>query len=271
MRTRSTLLAGVTLAAFSLFAGQNAQAADYPVLRGSQFDEPPPAREIEAELDWSGFYVGGGVGTSRTEFTPAGTGLLVPYLNLNSRLQLDQRYSMSPFSQFRTANDSGVNFSGFTGYNFRFGDVILGVEADYTKLDHRYDVFPTRLLLTSSSGLPQRNGLVTGQQTLQDYGSVRLRTGYTMGRLMPYATVGFAAGRGSTVLAVDSEPSGLIAPTAVREKDRYMYGLTAGLGMEALLTQNVFLRAEYLFTRFDSFEGTSVDINNVRVGAGLKF
>ena len=242
------------------------------MLRGSQFDEPPPAREIEAELDWSGFYVGGGVGTSRTEFTPAGTGLLVPYLNLNSRLQLDQRYSMSPFSQFRTANDSGVNFSGFTGYNFRFGDVILGVEADYTKLDHRYDVFPTRLLSDlvirfaaaqrSGDGPANPAGLRLGPPAhgLHDGPADAVRHRRLRRRARQYS-----AGGGF------EEPSGLIAPTAVREKDRYMYGLTAGLGMEALLTQNVFLRAEYLFTRFDSFEGTSVDINNVRVGAGLKF
>lgn len=270
MRTRSTMLTGALCGALALTA-HGALAADYPVLRGSQFDDPPPSREIAAELDWSGFYVGGGVGTSRTEFSPEATGLQVPYLNLNSRLQLEQRYSMAPFSRFRTANDSGINFNGFTGYNFRFGDVVLGVEGDYTKLDHRYDILPTRVALTSTIGLPQRNGVVTGQQTLHDYASLRLRMGYTMGRLMPFATFGLAAGRGTTLLTVAEDPAGLIATTSLRDKNRYIYGLTAGLGMEAALTQNVFVRAEYLFTRFDSFEGTYVDINNVRVGAGLKF
>jgi outer membrane immunogenic protein len=79
MRTRQThrpgrSLALAALAACTLGALSPAQAADYPVLRGSQIDDAPPAPEFDSRMNWSGFYVGGGAGVSSTKFEP-GNGL----------------------------------------------------------------------------------------------------------------------------------------------------------------------------------------------------
>ena len=44
-----------------------------------------------------------------------------------------------------------------------------------------------------------------------------------------------------------------------------------GGGLEAALTDNLIVRAEYLFTRFNDVEGITTSLNQARVGAALKF
>ncbi len=74
MRIRSmTCVAGAAVVAAML--GSPAVAADYPVLRGSQIEDAPPAPALlGGSTNWSGFYFGGGAGASDTKFKP-GTGL----------------------------------------------------------------------------------------------------------------------------------------------------------------------------------------------------
>ena len=49
-----------------------------------------------------------------------------------------------------------------------------------------------------------------------------------------------------------------------------LYGYTAGLGTEAMLLGNLFLRAEWEYIRFVN-AGADVNINTVRAGLGYKF
>jgi outer membrane immunogenic protein len=37
------------------------------------------------------------------------------------------------------------------------------------------------------------------------------------------------------------------------------------------LTENIFLRGEYLYTRFNDVNGITVGLNTARVAAGVKF
>ena len=60
--------------------------------------------------------------------------------------------------------DSGSTFFGFAGYNFAFGDVILGLEADYTRSGHQYlvgDYIARRF--TTSDGTINDYSLTTQQ------------------------------------------------------------------------------------------------------------
>jgi opacity protein-like surface antigen len=241
------------------------------VLRGSQIEDAPPAPD---QFSWEGFYFGALVGTSRTEFTPDTAGLQRQLLALRNNLPITQQYSILGAPLFDARSDSGMNFGGYAGYNMAFGDAIIGFEADYNRLDHRYRSLPQPVALVSGTMAPNVvAATVGGTQTLEDYMSFRLRLGYAMGRFMPFGTLGFAVGRGTSTVFTVPDPAANTPHLAsfARAKNSYTSGITGGFGLDAALTDNLILRAEYIYTRFADMEGTVVDINNIRVGAALKF
>jgi outer membrane immunogenic protein len=298
MRTRQITTMGqgtLTACAFvacALGVATAAKAADYPVLRGSQIEDVPPAPEFfDGNTNWSGFYVGGGAGVSATKFEPGGDGLqnLARFAFRNTILgnEVDMGGLVSELPSKR---DSGATFFGFTGYNWAFGDVILGLEADYTRSNHSYllaDYIGRRY--TDSSGTVNDFSLSTRQGAeLLDYATARIRMGWAYGRIMPYGTIGGAVGRfntTSTILATNditqtNPVTGLVyqgpaegypLPVGTTKRNVYGFGLAAGLGVDMALTDNLFLRAEYQIIRFADVEGTTTTINTGRVAAGLKF
>ncbi len=289
-RLRHSLTAGA-LVACALTAATATRAADYPVLRGSQIEDAPPAPEFDSNTKWSGFYFGGGAGVSSTKFKP-GDGLQ-DLANLAFRnTTLGAQVNMgSLVNNLPSKTDSGSTFFGFTGYNFAFGDVILGLEADYTRSNHEYlisDFIGRRF--TTSDGTINDFSLTTRQGAeLQDYATARIRMGWAYGRIMPYATLGGAVGRFNTTSTIDATwrftrtnpitgaidnnvvASGYPLRVGETKRDVYGFGLAAGLGVDMALTDNLFLRAEYQIIRFADVEGTSTTINTGRVAAGLKF
>jgi len=52
-------------------------------------------------------------------------------------------------------------------------------------------------------------------------------------------------------------------------KSHFVFGYSAGLGIDMMLVQNLFLRAEWEYLRFTS--PVDVSINTVRAGLGYKF
>ncbi|MCU4182115.1 outer membrane protein [Bosea sp. BH3] len=237
-------------------------AADYPVLRGSQIEETPVLMD---RFSWTGFYFGGLAGTSRTEFQTGENGLQPQFQALRRGLQISQGVDILGTVRFNNRSDSGMSYGGFAGYNVAFGDAIIGLEADYNRHDHQYASAPINL--AAGAGTVS----LLGTQTLEDYGSLRVRFGYAIGRLMPYASLGFAVGRGTSTVSFLPDAATGLSPAFARSKNTYTSGFTGGLGVDAAVTDNLILRAEYVYTRFADLEGTVVDINNVRVGAGVKF
>ncbi|MET3893076.1 outer membrane immunogenic protein [Bosea sp. OAE506] len=295
MRTRlihrpAAALAAALLAGVATAPGA-ALAADYPVLRGSQIDDAPPAPEFDSNTKWSGFYFGGGAGLSDTKFKP-GNGLqtLANYAYRNTLLGSEANLG-SLVGNLPSKRDSGSTFFGFAGYNFAFGDVVLGLEADYTKSGHEYLIsdFIGRRFTTSDGTLNDISMTTRNGAQLQDYATARVRMGWAYGRIMPYATVGGALGRFDTTSTIDATwrftrinpvsgalENNLVAagyPLRVGETKRnvYGFGLSAGAGIDMALTDNLFLRAEYQIIRFADVEGTSTTVNTGRVAAGLKF
>jgi outer membrane immunogenic protein len=295
MRTRfihrpAAALAAALLAGIATAPGA-ALAADYPVLRGSQIDDAPPAPEFDSNTKWSGFYFGGGAGLSDTKFKP-GNGLqtLANYAYRNTLLGSEANLG-SLVGNLPSKRDSGSTFFGFAGYNFAFGDVVLGLEADYTKSGHEYLIsdFIGRRFTTSDGTLNDISMTTRNGAQLQDYATARVRMGWAYGRIMPYATVGGALGRFDTTSTIDATwrftrinpvsgalENNLVAagyPLRVGETKRnvYGFGLSAGAGIDMALTDNLFLRAEYQIIRFADVEGTSTTVNTGRVAAGLKF
>jgi outer membrane immunogenic protein len=292
MRTRMmTTLGTAALLAGSLAMAQSAIAADYPVLRGSQIEDvPPPPSDIGSAFEWSGFYFGGGSGISDTQFKP-GTGLqdLARYAFRNTTLGTE--YDMGQFvNNLPSKRDSGATFFGFAGYNYAFGDAILGFEADYTRSGHEYAIndFISRRVATSDGTLNDFSLTTNQAAKLNDYATARLRMGWAYGRIMPFATIGGAVGRFDTTSTVRANwrftrtnpvtglvesaiASGYPLTVGDTKTDVYGFGVTVGGGIDMALTDNLFLRAEYQLIRFADVEGTTTTINTARVAAGLKF
>ncbi len=126
MRIRSiALMLGFTALATSLLAAPTL-AADYPVLRGSQIEDAPPA---PSQFTWEGFYVGGFAGQAQSRFErDQSVDRLIDYAMLNTTIAS----SINVYDLTRTMprRDSGSIFGGYAGYNWAFGDVVMGLEAD---------------------------------------------------------------------------------------------------------------------------------------------
>ena len=160
----------------------------------------------------------------------------------------------SQFSLGAASTDYDVDgfMGGITaGYNWQMGSGVLGVEADisYAGVDG-----------SSSAAV-----CGTGCETEMDwFGTVRARAGYAYGNLMPYLTGGLA------MASVDASGAGA-------SDDETAYGWTAGLGLEYLVTDNVTVKGEYLYSRFNSDIGVGAgetsleDLHTVRAGVNVKF
>ena len=218
------LVAGCfTIAA--LFVAQCAAAADLSV---APLYKAPPA-EVTQAFNWTGFYLGanGGGGWGHS------------WWSANSA----------------SVNLSGAQAGGTAGYNWQFGNTVLGLEGDMDWSD---------LKGSNSSG-----GCAAGCTTNDNWlSTVRGRVGYAFGSVMPYVTGGLAVGD-----VVASAPGFAGASTTNA-------GWTVGGGLEVALPGNWSAKAEYLHVDLGNFNcGTAcgaATTNNVSmhddvVRAGLNY
>ena len=196
------------VAAIALFSAGASLAAD---LRGRGV--LPPAPELPTFYNWTGLYLGGQVGYSwgsdrASEFASVG------------RVPLGRSFDYSPSSFI-----GGVH----AGFNYQIGSVVLGVEGD----------------IEAINGRDQRSGLFRVEQDWQ--GSVRARLGYSLDRIMIYATGGVAFTK--LEYAYVSPLAGL---TETINSSRT--GWTVGGGVDYALTDNVILGIDYRYTDYGRFD-----------------
>lgn len=275
MRIRSmTRVAGA--AALAAVLGAPALAADYPVLRGSQIEDMPQAPSLSGgAYNWSGFYFGGFGGLSQTRFRTDKGVLDIARGAFNGASVLNE---LDPGQLVLTSarTDRGSTFGAFAGYNFAFGDAIIGFEAEYSRVDQSTSAstMEARLLSTGAMAIAS-----VQDARLNDYFNARIRLGYAYGMWMPYFTAGAAVGRFDTNVAVAADwvnsngasYYGWPRVLGGAKKDVWGYGYSVGGGLEAAVTENLLIRGEYLFTSFNDVEGVTVNVNTARVGAAIKF
>jgi len=107
-----------------------------------------------------------------------------------------------------------------------------------------------------------------------------------MGRFLPFAQIGGAIARADLrrsvnvdLTGVDADPANppdlppvaLSAKATDGKKDAFIYGITAGLGVDVGITENVFLRVEYEYIHYFPVQSMTVDINTGRLGVAMKF
>jgi outer membrane immunogenic protein len=281
--------AGFALAAtlFGPMIGlQPAEAADFGnnALRGSIQD--PPAASL-----WDGFYFGGTGGYGAANMAPSNTAQ-----NMVSKLLYGTEFqsaspSASSFVNLKKITTEAGSYGVFAGYNTTWDDVVLGVEADYTRTNLKANssfnvpgiIFPSTVL-TSPQQFASFTENGADRTVITDIVTVRGRVGYAMGNFMPFATLGLAVAHGirntsvnvttSYALVAGGTPTPGLGGTftaAQGNQDRFAAGLAMGVGAEYAITANFFLRAEYEFLKFPSFGGTNIDLSIARAGAGVKF
>jgi outer membrane immunogenic protein len=183
-------IVAIAIALGALAAAQSADAADLSV--APLYKAPPP--QYAPVYNWTGFYIGanggGGWGHSWWQGQQTGVGL------------------------------SGGQVGGTAGYNWQFGNAVLGLEGD---LDW------SGLSGTSNSvGCPGCSVSDTWLST------VRGRAGYAFGGIMPYLTGGLAVGD------IRASAPGLGGASTTNA------GWTVGGGLEVALPGNWTAKAEYL-------------------------
>jgi outer membrane immunogenic protein len=204
-------------------AGGSAAAADFP-----PYYQPGPA--YNPIYTWTGFYVGinGGGGWGRSQWDG-----------------LD------------TFDVSGGLIGSTVGYNWQFGQAVLGAEGD---IDWSGIKGTTTLLCPG--GCETRNKWLA---------TVRGRLGVAFDRFLPYFTGGLALGD------INATP-----PPFLPGGSNSNAGWTVGAGLEVGLVSNVSLKAEYLYVDLGNFNcglncglapagNVSFTTSVFRGGANLRF
>jgi len=253
MKKKVLLLSTVALAAL----GSTAMAADLvPITKA-----PPPVAAPAS--DWSGFYLGahGGWGWADTV--------------------VDNPFSLTGVvftPLFAAPKGSGWLAGGHFGYNWQYGNVVAGLEADL-------DVADINDKQTISGG----GASATLTSTFDMLATARARLGWAPTPwLMLYGTGGAAWGHSSVDFSA-TVPAGVLAlgpVTLGQSANTNQFGWVGGAGVESKLGDHWMLRAEYLhydFAKaginfpvqnagpifFNTNAQSTVDV--VRAGVGFKF
>ncbi len=282
--------AGLAALVLIVLAPAGARAADMPeFLRGSY--TPTYTR-------WDGFYFGGQAGKTfgSADFGNA-TQSMVSYILADTELQ----NIVSNWTTLPKGSTGSASFGGFVGYNFQWDDVVMGAELNYNhmsiKTAQQGQIGP---ILVPGANLPDGSTVLysatvtsAASVAINNIVTARARAGWAFDRFLPYGFFGLAVGQadvsrfatlaGSTKTTTSpSTPAGFIVhpsgpldlprdPQSQAQSGLIGYGFTAGLGIEVLLLQNVFARAEWEFIEFPNINDFRVEANSVRAAVGLKF
>jgi outer membrane immunogenic protein len=200
-----------SIAAVALLVGGASSAADF-----SRKGVLPPAPELPTFYNWSGIYLGGQLGYSwgsdrASEFTSAG------------RAPLGRSFDYSPSSFIGGAR---------LGFNYQFGAIVVGVEGDIEGVN-------------AHAGQGDLGGVVRVRQDWQ--GSVRARLGYSLDRILVYATAGAAFTKLEYSYVT---PLGGLSEISNTSRT----GWTVGGGVDYALTDNVILGLDYRYTDYGTFD-----------------
>ncbi|MCV9938448.1 porin family protein [Boseaceae bacterium BT-24-1] len=189
------ILSGV-MVSLGIGVAPEALAADLP---SRKFVQNYPVAPIAPAFTWTGFYVGANAGYG---------------WNTNSNKRDIAFVPGAGFIGGRSSGrDGGIVAGGQIGYNYHFGPLVAGLEADIQYADlkskHSY-LAPASYYNSRSSGVDW-------------FGTVRGRLGYAFDRTLIYGTGGFAYGDDSRT------------------------GWTLGAGVEYAFTNNITARIEGLY------------------------
>lgn len=215
-------LAAITLTIASL-AGSAANAADLRPAYKAPPPPPPPA------FSWTGCYIGGNAG----------------WIGNNSRATTS--IGEAGFPALTVANSTytyNLDDSGFIGgvqygCQQQFGQWVVGLDSDFDFTNLKENITVSH---AARPGVAAYTENLT--QDLSWNSNTRLRLGYSWDRWMVFAAGGLASGRVKSSYFL--QPAG-VGFDYVGSDSKTRYGWTIGGGLEYALTDNWFLRGEYLY------------------------
>ncbi len=221
------ILAGALVVAG--FSG-HAFAADLPA---RTYTKAPP---IVAAYDWSGFYIGanGGYGWGNNE---------------NADIQPGGGFwTAAPGREVRTFTPEGAIYGGQIGYNWQFGNWVLGLEGQYDGAGLREtDTTP------SYSRTSKIDSIVTGT----------VRLGYAFNNWLPYIKGGYAGAslKGANGLYGTFAMFPGVYEAAVLDHSQWRNGFVIGGGLEYAFARNWTIGVEYNYLDLgsQSWSGTTFE------------
>jgi outer membrane immunogenic protein len=253
-------------------------AADLDILRGSEPVGPATF------TNWTGIYIGGqwGYSDANADFSNS-TQAPIAYVLRNSTLEATSHPSEMP--TLGTADQSGMSYGGFVGYNSQWQNLVLGVEGDVVHTTANLNAPNSPI---ARSGFSDGDGdtytvAISASGTMTDltYGELRGRAGLILGSFLPYGFIGAVAGVAN--VNVTANVAGICDPGSTATcspftftatgggNSAFLYGASVGAGLDYALTQNIFLRGEFEYLRFAPFADVTIAISSARIGAGFKF
>lgn len=221
---RVSVFAGISLAA--LLAAAPALAAD--IARQPVYKAPPPL--VPVVYNWTGFYAGINAGYG---FGGSGNVLTAGQAAPNAA---EIGAGIRPGSV--SLDNSGFIGGGQIGYNWQFGSIVAGIEADAD-----YTGFRDRQTFVNA-GLNN-----TFRQDLDYLGTVRGRLGYAWDRTLVYATGGLAYG-GLNNKVDFFGPAGQLQYSGRDSSTKT--GYTVGGGIEQAFGNGWSAKLEYLYYNLGS-------------------
>lgn len=213
---------------------------------------PPMAPAVSvAQMSFSGVYIGLSGGYGQYNWQDKSVGNTSPKVHGNGGL-----------------------IGGTIGYNYQMpSNLVVGVEGDlsWTGFDKKrtvVEVFPGG---TSTSNDSSKADFL---------GTARLRLGYAIGSFMPYVTGGLAFSNSKHFGNWNFvNNAGVITNSDSYSASKSRTGWVLGAGVEALVTQNITVKAEYLYADFGTATYSKLcagckikdDAHIGRIGVNYKF
>jgi outer membrane immunogenic protein len=273
-----------------------ALAADYDDswLRGSQVMGTVPAPPPRLYRIWAGVYGGVQVGEDwrGVDFRNAPSNAIASVQNQDKNL-FGLGAALPGMPLLPVLNTKGVSYGGFLGYNWQLDDVVFGVELNSNRSALNAtarNVASRNYIITSGGYIFAPTAVnVTSAATadMSTYSTVRGRLGWAMGNFLPYLVAGVAFAQIDTSRIVDINYHGACVPQPPAQcpnvtiggdypfrdvsHGKYVLGFDAALGMDYMLTKNVFTRGEVEYLQLGTPNSIKINTVSARVGLGLKY
>jgi outer membrane immunogenic protein len=192
---------------------------------------------------WTGFYAGINAGYGGDKFTYPANG------TFTDTTADDDVDATTTFNGSAKVTSGGFLGGGQVGYNYQFANgVILGGEADIAGSD----IKGKATLSGSAIGGTAGNASAKISSSLDYLGTVRARAGWPIldGRVVPFASGGFAYGQVTSSASLDIIPAAGQMASATKlalSQHSTPTGWTVGAGADFALTDRLSFRAEYLY------------------------
>lgn len=255
------------LASAATFIASSAFAADLSPRKVA------PVAPVAPTFTWTGFYAGinagGGWGNDSIKSAWYGPAEIYDAEALAS-------FVNPPYSNSRAGFIGGIQ----VGYNYQINQMVVGVEADFMGSTIGGSSESPVLVINNTIDNVSRT------KVQQDWlGTVRVRGGYSIDRLLIFLTGGLAYGNAQVSTTSTDTEAGVVQSVWQGGKQSTKFGFTVGAGLEYALTDNWLIRAEYLYYNLGSASAiatipdvdlytrvnTKIDGNIVRAAISYKF